>query len=218
MAKIKKIVTVSTIVSTIITSLVLILLVFDTKLFGKVNGDMLITFACLGIGGFFAINSINMLTKNRIIGLVSLGLIVASVFMIILSTWLNFGDETFLKITISLGFLSLLFNIIVSSGLDLGRSKLFWQIMVYFIVFLTDVIITLVIFGAINILYVLPWLLTLIILSIVGVIILKVLAKRSVSNVIVENKDMISIPKSEYALLKEKAQKYDELMKTQDNQ
>jgi len=218
MAKIKKIVTVSTIVSTIITSLVLILLVFDTKLFGKVNGDMLITFASLGIGGFFAINSINMLTKNRIIGLVSLGLIVASVFMIILSTWLNFGSETFLKITISLGFLSVLFNIIVSSGLDLGRSKLFWQIMVYFIVFLTDVIITLVIFGAINILYVLPWLLTLIILSIVGVIILKVFAKRSVSNVIVENKDMISIPKSEYALLKEKAQKYDELMKTQDNQ
>ena len=46
---------------------------------------MLITFVSLGIGGFFAINSMNMLGKNKVIGLISLGLIIASVVSAIVS-------------------------------------------------------------------------------------------------------------------------------------
>lgn len=216
MKRAKKIIAISTIVSTVLTSILLILLIFDVKIFGDYNGDVIITFACLGIGGFFAINSMNMLSKNRIIGWVSLGLILSSIVLIIFSTWLGAGYGILLKITLALGLLSVLFSIIVSSGLDLGNTKLVYQIIVYVVVFITDLIATLAIFGAIKLLDIIAWFLTLIILSIVGVIILKVFAKKAIFDIIENSKDLIKISKSEYLELKEKAKKYDEFMKNKD--
>jgi hypothetical protein len=80
-----------------------------------------------------------MLSKNKIIGLVSLGLIVSSVFLILLSVWISVESDTYLKVTLALGLLSVLFNIIVSSGLSLGKSKLVVQIIVYLVVFVTRI-------------------------------------------------------------------------------
>lgn len=213
MKLLKKLTSIVTILSTFLVSLLLIMLIFDVKMFGANNSKMLITFATLSIGGFFAINSLNMFSKNKMISFISLGLIIASVVLIIFSTWIKVEGDMYFKITVSLGLLSVLFNIIVSSGLDLGKTKLVWQIAVYLIVGLTDLITTLAIFGVINLLYIIPWFLTLIILSIVGVIILKVLAKKVVSDIIEDNKNMIKISKEEYNRLLEKASKYDELIK-----
>lgn len=211
----KKITTISTIVATCIMSLLLILLIFDVKVFGEANGNMIISFATLAIGGFFAINSLNMLSKNKVIAWISLGLILASVVLIIFSAWLSLGDGVLLNVTLALGLLSVLFNIIVSSGLDLGRSKMIWQVIVYIVVAITDLISTLAIFGVIKLGDILPWFLTLIVLSVVGVIILKVLAKKVVSDLIDSNKDMVKISKEEYEMLLSKASKYDELMKNE---
>jgi len=209
----KKITTISTIVATCIVSLFLILLIFDVKVLGESNTNMIITLASLSIGGIFAINSLNMLGKNKILGWISLGLIIASVILIIFSSWLDIGGGLYLDITLSLGLLSVLFNIIISSGLDLGKSKLVWQIVVYAIVAITDLISTFAIFGALNLGDILPWFLTLIILSIVGVVILKVLAKKNMSDMLEKDKDMIRISKEEYKALIDKAKKYDDLMK-----
>ena len=208
----KKITTIGTIVATAITGLMLILLLFKVKLFGDVNTDMLLTMATLGIGGFFAINSMNMLSKNKIIGWVSLGLILASVVLIVLATWISFDNETYPRVTFALGLLSVLFNIIVSSGLSLGKTKMVWQVLVYIVVGITDIVATLLIFGALQLDDIGMFFLMLLILSVFGVIILKILSKKMISDIVEENKDMVKISKTEYQMLVEKAKKYDELV------
>ena len=208
----KKIVTYVTIGALGLVSLLLILMLCKVNLFGNAGWSVVITFACLGVGGFFAINSINMIDKNKPIGCISLGLICISVVLIIINTWVRIDSDLYVKITWSLGLLSVLFTIIVSSGLDLGKNKLAWQIAVYAIVGFTDIFITLIIFGILNISKMLTLLLILIILSISGVILLKVIAKKSVDDTKRMEKDMIKITKSEYQTLVEKAKKYDEIV------
>lgn len=214
----KKITTIGTIVATAITGLMLILLLFKVKLFGDINTDMLLTMATLGIGGFFAINSMNMLSKNKIIGWVSLGLILASVVLIVLATWISFNNETYPRVTFALGLLSVLFNIIVSSGLSLGKTKMVWQILVYIVVGITDIVATLLIFGALQLDDIGMFFLMLLILSVFGVIILKILSKKMISDIVEDNKDMVKISKTEYQMLVEKAKKYDELVAKNSNQ
>ncbi len=208
----KKITTIGTIVATAITGLMLILLLFKVKLFGDVNTDMLLTMATLGIGGFFAINSMNMLSKNKIIGWLSLGLILASVVLIVLATWISFNNETYPRVTFALGLLSVLFNIIVSSGLSLGKTKMLWQVLVYIVVGITDIVATLLIFGALQLDDIGIFFLMLLILSIFGVIILKILSKKMIADIVEDNKDMVKISKTEYQMLVEKAKKYDDLV------
>jgi len=216
MKKIKKILTISTIVSTCIVSLILIVLLFGVSIFGKFNGNVIVTFACLAIGGFFAINSMNMMYRNKVIGWLSLGLIIVSVFLIILSSWLSLGSEVYSDITISLGLLSVLFNIIVSSGLELEKNKLVWQVIVYIIVGVTDIIATLAIFGVVNLSKILALFLSMIIISFVGVIILKIFAKKTVTDQVIAEKNMIKISKEEYEILLNKAKKYDEIISKQE--
>ncbi len=218
MEKTKKILSILTIVFTAIVSLLLILALFKINFLGNVSLQIYVTLGSLAIGGFFAISSLMMVPKNKIIGWLSLGLISGSVFLIILSVWLDLGNSTLLNITISLGLLSVLFNIIVSIGLDLGKLYLIIQIVVYMLVGIVDILSTLAIFGVIDLGSIVAIFLTLIILSLVGIITLKVLAKRKVSNNTIEEKNIIKISKEEYALLIEKAKKYDEYISNQNNQ
>ena len=216
MDKTRKILSIVTIAFTVIVSLLLIMWLFGLDLLGDLKLQLYVTLGSIAVGGFFAINSLNMIMKNKTIGWVSFGLITGAVLLIILSVWLKLESSTLLNFTLSLGLLSVLFNIIVSSGLDLGKTHLVWQIIVYVIVAITDIVSTLGIFGVINLLSILAYFVTLIILSLVGIIILKVFAKRKVTNAIIEEKNMVKITKEEYALLIEKAKKYDELMSHQE--
>lgn len=215
MDKTRKILSIATIAFTAIVSLLLIMWLFGLDLLGSLKLNIYVTLGSIAVGGFFAINSLNMIMKNKTIGWISFGLITGAVFLIILSVWLNLENKLLLNFTLSLGLLSVLFNIIVSSGLDLGRAHLVWQIIVYVIVAITDLVATLGIFGIINLLSILAYFVTLIILSLVGIIILKVFAKRKVTNTIIEERNMVKITKEEYAMLIEKAKKYDELMSNQ---
>ena len=215
MDKMKKLLTIFTISSTCLVSLLLILLLFEVKIFGDFNGSVLITFACFGIGGFFAINSLNMIDKNKIIAYVSLGLICLSVFLIILSTWITFESGIYSDITISLGFLSVLFNVIVSSSLDLGKKWFPIQIAVFAVVGLFDLITTLALFGVLKLGDFILIYIALIIVMIVGIIILKVLAKKNVSDMLVASKNKVVISKDEYEMLLEKSKKYDQFVISQ---
>lgn len=212
MEKIKKIVSITTILSTCIASLLLIMLLFELKLFGKSNGDVIVTFACLAVGGFYTINSLNMLDRNKILGWTSLGLIVASVVLIILTSWINLSNPIIVKVTIVLGLLSVLFSTIVSSGLELGKSKLILQVLVYIVVGITCLLFSLILFSVVNLEDFILWFIMMIILSVVGVVVLKVLAKKNVNDMLRQDVDIVKVPKAEYALLVEKAKKYDELM------
>lgn len=217
MDKTRKSLSIITIISTAIVSLLLIMWLFGFDLLGDFKLNIYITLGSIAVGGFFAINSLNMIMKNKALGWVSFALITGAVFLIILSAWLNLQNVILIEITWSLGLISVVFNIIVSSGLDLGKSHRVLQIIVYLIVGITDFVTTLGIFGIINLLLILAYFVTLIILSLVGIIILKVLAKRKVANSIVEEKNMVKITKEEYSFLIEKAKKYDELMSNQEN-
>jgi hypothetical protein len=215
MDKGKKILTIFTIASTCVVSLLLILLLFGVKIFGDFNASVIITFACFGIGGFFAINSLNMFDKNKTISLVSLGLICLSVLLIILSTWIKFDSDLYSDITISLGFLSVLFNVIVSSSLDLGKKWFPVQIGVFAVVGLFDIITTLALFDVVKLGDFILIYVALIIVMIVGVIILKVLSKKNLSDVIADSKNKVVISKEEYEMLLEKSKKYDQVILSQ---
>ena len=76
---------------------------------------------------------------------------------------------------------------------------------------------TLGIFGAIDLGKIIAWFMTLIILSIVGVVILKVFAKKGVSDAVENDKNYVKITKEEYAMLVDKASKYDKLMANSNN-
>lgn len=212
MEKSKKIVTISTIVATSLTAIMLIMLLFSFKPFGDANGKLIITFACFAVGGFFTINSLNMIDRNRTIGWVSLGLIVASVVLIILTSWIKLESDALSKAIIVLGVLSVLFNIIVSSGLELGKTKLALQIIVYLVVGATCLFFTLILYNIVQFNDVILWFISAIILSVLGVIVLKVIAKKTVNDIMKLDKDMVKISKEEYDTLVSKAKKYDELM------
>ena len=217
MEKFRKGLSIVTIISAVVVSLFLIIWLFGADLLGSLKSNIYLTLGSIAVGGFFAINSLNMVLKNKTLGYVSFGLITGSVVLIILTSWLNLNNSTLTNIMVSLGLLSILFNIIVSSGLDLGKTLLAVQIPVYIIAGITDLVSTLIIFGALDISKMFALFLALIIVTIVGIIILKVLAKRQVTNEILDEKEMVKISKSEYAILIDKAKKYDELMSNQNN-
>ena len=89
------------------------------------------------------------------------------------------------------------------------------MIIVYIIVGILDVFATLLIFGVLDISKVWAWLVTLILVALVGVIVLKVLAKRIIAGALIEDDSMVKVSKKEYAMLIEKAKLYDELIAKQ---
>ena len=218
MEKTRKILSILTIVFTAILSLLLIMWLFGLDLLGDNKLKVYMTLGSLAVGGFFAINSLNMTIKNKTLGWVSFGLITGAVFLIILTFWLNIENNIFQNITITLGLVSVLFNIIVSSGLDLGKTHLAVQIVTYVIVGALDIFATLLIFGVFDISTSWTWLVMFIILSLVGIIVLKVLAKRKIANNLIEDGSMIKISKQEYQHLVEKAKLYDQMIETKNNQ
>lgn len=206
----RKISSIATIVLSGYVILELILLLLKIDFWGGFN--LFFTALTLAVAGFFAINSLNMVGKNKIIGYVSLGLICLSALLIIIALWVTISGSLYLNLTISFGLLSVLFSIIVSSGLDLGRSNLAVQIIVYILVFVTDVVATLGIFGVLDLSEIIVFFAIMILLCIMGIITLKVLAKRVVSKALETEKGMIKISASEYAILIDKAKKYDEIL------
>jgi len=180
----KRFLSIITIISSCIVAALLILWLFDMKILGDNNTKVIITFIVLSIGGLFSLNSVSMLKKNKVLGLVSFILILISVVLITLTMWITIDSDLYFKITISVGLLSILFNIIVSTGLNLGRKYLVFQIITYIIVFAICLMTVLMFFGALNILTILPLYLTLIIIAILGVILLKVFASKIKSAII----------------------------------
>ncbi len=206
MEKVKKAVSIVTIIAFIATAIYLIFWILN--IFDKFNLALFLTFACLALGGFFAINSVNIMSKNRILGIVSLVLVLTAVVLVIIMAWANV--TTLLNVTIVFALLSITFNIIVSTYLDLGRTHFVPQIILYVLSVILDLLFILLIFGVIGGTF-LTISIILLIIDFVGFIILKVLNKKQVNQTTDPN--MITISKQEYNTLKEKAEKYDELMK-----
>ena len=172
MEKVKKAVSIVTIIAFIATAIYLICWILN--IFDEFNLALFLTFACLALGGFFAINSVNIMSKNRILGIVSLVLVLTAVVLVIIMAWANV--TTLLNVTIVFALLSITFNIIVSTYLDLGRTHFVPQIILYVLSVILDLLFILLIFGVIGGTF-LTISIILLIIDFVGFIILKVLKK-----------------------------------------
>ena len=208
MEKAKKILMWATIALTIFVAFALICSLFDFDIFGNRQGDALLILGSFAVGGFFAINSLNMVPKNKIIGWLSLGLIALAVVLITVVTLVEDASEVWQNITVSFGILSVVFDLIASMGLDLGKKYFAFQIVIYIFAVVLDVLATLLIFGAIVGGDATLVLIAGIIVEIVLIVVVKVLNKKNVAG---KTEGMVTISKEEYDILKEKAEKFDKI-------
>ncbi len=203
----KKILTIITISGFCLSALMLILGVFGVEVFEGVLLDILITLACIGIGGFFAINSINVYDKNKALSITSLALIGVSILGILIVSYFSIEGDLFGQLVFTIAMLSVLFNVIVSNVLQFGKKLLALQIVVYAVLLITIIFAVVAIFG-VDLGELSKLLIALIILSLVGVIVLSILKKKNITTI---GDNYIKITKQEYEELLRKASEYDKL-------
>lgn len=144
MKKTRKILTIISIVSMIVSVLMLIGAIFGLKVFEGVLLKFLLTFAVVAVGCAFAINAVSIYGRNRKVSLVSLSLLSLSVLFALIIFWAGFDMSVgFNKFTLILGMLTVFFNIIVSLIIRLDRRYLVLQIITYSLVLVIDIILTL---------------------------------------------------------------------------
>ena len=91
----KKSLIIATLASLGACALMLILSVFGISFFEGVKGSILATVATLTAAGYFGIRSHTMLSKNKILGYVSFGLIGLSMIFMVLFIWGIVKNEIF---------------------------------------------------------------------------------------------------------------------------
>lgn len=144
MKKTKKILTITSLVAMIISVIMLIGAIFGLKVFEGVLLKFLLSFAAIAVGCTFAINAISIYGRNRIVSLVSLGLLGLSVLFALIIFWAGFDMSVgFNKFTLILAMATIFFNIIVSLIIKLDRRYLVLQIITYVLILVIDIILTL---------------------------------------------------------------------------
>ncbi|MGN1201173.1 MAG: hypothetical protein ACI4R8_02790 [Candidatus Caccovivens sp.] len=184
--------------------------------FGSWFLPLIISILAIALGCFFAINSINMLSKNKILGWISLALISVAVLLTLLQTTFSIDNDIYVHFLISFALLSVLFNLLVSIALELGKRYYVFQIITYILLAILDFVATLVIFDTIpkgngmgTKIFV-----SFAIVAVVLIVTLKILAKVGKNdNKNIQHSETVTISKEEYELLKAKAEKLDKIEK-----
>lgn len=189
-----------------------------TMIFGVSYGvwflPLIVSLLAIGFGCFFAINSLNMVQRSRVMGWLSLSLIAVAVLFTLIYSIFSIKNEVYVQFLISFIILSVLFNLLVSIALELGKKYLIFQICTYSLLAILDFVATLVIFDTI------PKgngmgtkiFISFALVAFVLIVTLKILAKvgNKESKKVLDNKT-ITISIEEYEDLKRKALKYDEI-------
>lgn len=193
-------------------ALMLILSVFGISFFEGVKGSILATVATLTAAGYFAIRSHTMLSKNKILGYVSFGLIGLSMIFMILFIWGIVVNEIFNKAVLTVSLLSVLFIFLVSNNLKLGKQFLVVQIVCDAILSLLILLILLASYGVVNLGDIISFFIITIILSVVAFITISVLSNKVQGDNIEEVKSgYVRITKAEYEDLLAKAKELESL-------
>ena len=179
--------------------------------FEGVKGSILATTATLTAAGYFGIRSNNMLSKNKILGYVSFGLIELSLLFMVLFIWKIIDNRIFNLAVLTVSLLSVLFIFLVSNGLKLGRKFLVVQVVSDAILSLLIIFILISSYGWIELGDVLIPFLINIILSVVAFITISVLANKVQGDENEIKKDYVKITKAEYDELLAKAKELEEL-------
>ena len=179
--------------------------------FEGVKGSILATTATLTAAGYFGIRSNNMLSKNKILGYVSFGLIGLSLLFMVLFIWKIIDNRIFNLAVLTVSLLSVLFIFLVSNGLKLGRKFLVVQVVSDAILSLLIIFILISSYGWIELGDVLIPFLINIILSVVAFITISVLANKVQGDENEIKKDYVKITKAEYDEILAKAKELEEL-------
>lgn len=146
--KIKKGLTISSIVSLVVAVGFLIGAIFGLNIAKNPVFSIMITFAILCIACVLAINSLTLIEEKQVMSIIDLSFICALTLLSIILLWkqVEITNIAF-KIDIILALFTVLFNIVVSYKLKLGKNLIVLQIITYVFVIAIDVLITIIILG-----------------------------------------------------------------------
>lgn len=172
---IKKIISWVSIVCVILSATIGILLLLKVLKGSTFIGNTYLSLLTIFMAGLFVLNAIDVITEKKIIGYVTIGLIGLSALLILIYIWANkaFGDfgSVYLKITIWIAVVTILFDVIVSTVILLEKKLLYLQIPYYVTTAYLELALALLITGATDVLVVKQWQIFLI----VGIIMLALL-------------------------------------------
>ena len=208
----KKGLTIGTLASLGACALMLILTVFGISFFEGVKGSILATVATLTAAGYFGLRSNTMLSKNKILGYVSFGLIGLSLIFMILFIWGIVKNDIFNYAVLTVSLLSVLFIFLVSNNLKLGKQYFVVQIICDAILSLLIILILVCSYGWVKLDDIASLFWIVVILSVVASITISVLANKVQGDNIIESKgNYVKITKAEYEELLAKAKELEEL-------
>lgn len=148
MAKLRKGLTISSIVTLVVAVGMLIGAIFGLKVFQGTLLKVLLTFSILCAGSTLYLNAVDIYSKKRILSIIDMALLGVLIILGLIIVWT--GTEllsTFGKITAILSLATILFNIIISNYLKLGKSQKVLQIITYVLIIVLDILLTLIICG-----------------------------------------------------------------------
>ncbi len=145
----KKILMISSLSCLAVSCLMLILAVFGVQVFDGILLRILLIVSTFAIACGLAIGELSVIQKNKILGYVSIGLLGVSVLfaLIIFCSSILQNGGVFVKITGTFSLLSILFIIIISNYIKLGKSMLGLQIPTYIVLILLDLFLILLVCG-----------------------------------------------------------------------
>ena len=215
----RKILTLISILSIVVIGGILISALFGAKVF---NGNFLkIILSASVIAGVstFSISALSYYEKKRVLSIVNLVMLIALGAMLLIIIWLKVND-IFSKITITLAIATGLVGIMNGNIIQLGKRYRVFQIISILLIAVTDVLLTLVVWGKYNWTEVSTKLFViLMIVAFVDVCVLSIFARKSrgetqnedkkqqvVENKVAPSEDEIVIKKTEYEEMKNKIQ------------
>lgn len=212
--KTKKVLMIISLSTLALSCLMLILAIFKVKIFEGVPLRILLISSAIAISCAVSITEINIIKQKKVLGLVSLSLLMLSVLfaLIIFCSPLLNNANAFNRLTGILSIFSILFMIIISLNTKLEKKFFALQIITYIFVCVIDIMLSLLIAGVdlFNITAMTEIFWILIVVSVGLLITLSVLSsKKNVENINKhnDNNETITITKTEYdALLKENAE------------
>lgn len=148
MTKLRKGLTISSIVTLVVAVGMLIGAIFGLKVFEGTLLKILLTFSIFCVGSTLYLNAIDIYSKKRILSIVDMALLGVLIVLGLIIVWTGTQlSSTFGRITAILSLATILFNIIISNYLKLGKSQKVLQIITYSLIIVLDILLTLVICG-----------------------------------------------------------------------
>ncbi len=220
--KTKKVLMIVSLSTLALSCLMLILAIFKVKIFEGVPLRILLITSAIAISCAVSITEINIIKQKKVLGLVSLSLLMLSVLfaLIIFCSPLLNNANAFNRLTGILSIFSILFMIIISLNTKLEKKFFALQIITYIFVCVIDIMLSLLIAGVdlfkVTAMTEIFWIL--IVVSVGLLITLSVLSsKKNIetnNDKINGNNETITITKTEYdALLKENAELKEKIKK-----